>query len=61
VRFIAGKNDPIFPVRAAREQFETVRRAYDLLDASDRCSLTIHDGAHRFDHELARQWFDKWL
>jgi dienelactone hydrolase len=61
VRFIAGKDDPIFPVRAAREQFETVRRAYDLLDASDRCSLTIHDGAHRFDHELARRWFDKWL
>jgi dienelactone hydrolase len=58
---INGQHDPIYPVEATKEQFETVQHAYELSSAADRCSLTIHPDAHRYDHGLAREWFARWL
>jgi len=60
-RAINGENDPIYPAVAARQQFETVARAYALNDATDQCSLAIHSGAHAYHHQLAQDWFSKWL
>lgn len=61
LRLIAGEHDPIFPIEGGRQQFETVRRAYDLLGAEDRCSLAVHDGEHRYDHAFSQEWFSRWL
>jgi len=60
-RAIAGRDDHIFPVAAVREQFETVRRAYELFGADDRCSLAVHDGPHAYKVKLAVEWLDRWL
>ena len=61
VRFINGRKDPIFPIEGVLEQFETVQRGYGLLGAGDRLDLAIHEGEHRYDHALAREWFERWL
>jgi dienelactone hydrolase len=61
VRFINGENDSTFPVEAVRQQFETVKRAYALLNAEDKISLTLHSGAHAYNHALSREWFNWWL
>ncbi|MBN1965473.1 MAG: acetylxylan esterase [Anaerolineae bacterium] len=60
-RAIAGEHDPLFPVAATREQFETVQRAYALFDAGDRCSLAVHGGAHAYQHGFSQAWFAEWL
>ena len=54
-----GELDPLFPIHAAREQFETVKQAYSLHQASGSCSLSVHDGEHVYHHALAREWFEK--
>ena len=61
LRLINGEGDPIFPVAAAREQFETVRRAYEVLGAGDQCSHAVHADDHRYDHALSQEWFARWL
>ena len=60
-RAIAGENDPIFPVAAVREQYKTVERAYALLNAADKSSLTVHPGAHAYNHTMSQAWFGQWL
>jgi len=60
-RAIAGEHDPIYPVEAAREQFETVKRAYALHGAEDRCSLAVHPGEHAYNHAMSHEWFGQWL
>jgi hypothetical protein len=59
--FVNGEQDPIFPINAAREQFETVLRAYRLHAAEARCSFAAHAADHRYDHHLSREWFARWL
>jgi hypothetical protein len=61
LRFISGELDGIFPIDAARAQFETVRRAYRLFGAEEQCSLAVHADDHRYDHALSQDWFDRWL
>jgi dienelactone hydrolase len=61
VRIIAGERDPIFPVEGVRQQFETLRRAYGLHDAEDRCSLAVHPGEHAYNRALSHEWFARWL
>ncbi len=58
---IQGVRDPLYPIAGSREQFETVRRAYALLDAEDRCQLAEHPGAHAYNHALSQAWFAQWL
>ena len=60
-RAIAGEHDPIYPLEGTLEQFETVRRAYALLDAEDRCSLAVHPGEHAYNIAFSREWFGQWL
>ena len=58
---IAGEKDGLFPVEAVREQFETVRRAYGVLGASEKCALAIHPGPHAYNHAMSHEWFGTWL
>ncbi|MHC4981731.1 MAG: alpha/beta hydrolase family protein [Planctomycetota bacterium] len=60
-RVIAGEQDDIFPIAAVREQFETVRRAYALLGAEEKCSLAVHPGPHSYNHAMCHEWLAKWL
>jgi dienelactone hydrolase len=61
LRFINGEQDPIFPIGAVREQYETVKRAYALMNVSDKLSLSVHSGAHAYNHAYSREWFGWWL
>jgi dienelactone hydrolase len=58
---INGQADQIYPVAFAHEQFETVRRAYELHNASHACKLSIHPGGHAYDNQVSRDWFSEWL
>jgi dienelactone hydrolase len=61
VRFIAGEQDSIYPIRGTREQFETVQRAYGLLGAGERCSLAVHPGGHGYNYSFSHEWLRQWL
>jgi dienelactone hydrolase len=50
---VAGKADPIFPVKGVREGFRQLRRIYEAMDAGDRCRLVIGPEGHRFYADLA--------
>jgi hypothetical protein len=56
-----GREDQIFPVAFAHEQFETVRRAYELHHASYACRLSIHPDGHAYQNTISRSWFVEWL
>lgn len=58
---INGELDEIYPVAFAREQFEIVRKAYELHDASDACQLSIHAGGHAYNNQVSRDWFGQWM
>lgn len=45
---VNGKEDPIFPIAAAREAFGHLRAIYGYAEAADRCALYEGDGGHRF-------------
>ncbi len=61
LQVIAGEQDDIFPIEAVREQFETVKRAYALAGAKEKCSLAVHPQGHRYSHALSHEWFRQWL
>ncbi|MDX1994466.1 MAG: alpha/beta hydrolase family protein [bacterium] len=61
LRFINGEHDPLFPVEATRQEYETVRRAYAIFAAEDRCSLAVHPGGHAYNHALSHACFKDWL
>lgn len=43
-----GRRDPIFPVQAAEQAFDEIRRAYAVFGAEDRCEQEVFNGAHVF-------------
>ena len=50
---VAGKEDPIFPIRATRRAFKELHAIYKARDAGDRCHLVVGTGGHRFYAEDA--------
>ncbi len=60
-RVVSGEADPIFPVEAVREQFQTVEKAYALHGIPAQCSLEIHPGDHVYHFSHSKTWFDAWL
>ncbi len=56
---INGEKDDIYPIAFAREQFETVRKAYEINNASHACQLSIHTGGHAYNNQVSRDWFDR--
>jgi len=58
---INGEKDDIYPIAFAREQFETVRKAYKLNNASHACQLNVHTGGHAYNNHISHDWFDQWM
>jgi dienelactone hydrolase len=44
----SGERDNIFPIAAAREAFDKVRRIYTAFGAADDCGHEVHPGEHVF-------------
>ena len=44
----SGERDNIFPVAAARQSFEKVKKVYEVFGAPERCGHEVHPGAHQF-------------
>lgn len=61
LRIIAGELDPIFPAEGVRQQFETLKEAYALLQVKNQVSLRFHPGGHTYDLALAAEWFGAYL
>jgi len=57
---VHGRRDPIFPLQATIEQFETLRRVYKLHGRSEACTLAIHPGGHAYHHASSQAWFKRW-
>lgn len=45
---VAGKDDPIFPVKAVRQQFKKLKAIYKAAGAENNCQLVVGPGEHRF-------------
>ncbi|MCC7205120.1 MAG: GNAT family N-acetyltransferase [Phycisphaeraceae bacterium] len=45
---VAGRHDPIFPLRGVQAAFKKVKAIYRAAGAPSNCRLVIGDGAHRF-------------
>ncbi|MCL4271296.1 MAG: hypothetical protein KJZ72_17195 [Anaerolineales bacterium] len=58
---INGEKDDIYPVQFAHEQYETVRKAYELNNASQACQLSIHPSEHAYNNQVSRDWFSEWM
>ena len=54
---INGEKDDIYPVAFAREQFETVRRAYALHNSDNACRLSVHAGEYAYHNAMSQSWF----
>lgn len=61
LRFIQGIMDPIFPIDASRAEFARTQKAYALLEASDRISMSEFETGHAYNAGAAADWFDRWL
>lgn len=58
---VNGRHDPIFSIRGAIEQFETVKQAYEVNGHAAACHLHIHNGEHAYHLPAALSWFEHWL
>lgn len=59
-----GRQDPLngaSGVANVRTQYETTRRAYELLGAPDRLAHDVFEGGHRWHGTVAYEWLDRWL
>ena len=56
-----GEKDEIYPIKNVHEQFETVRRAYELHNATHACKLRFHSGGHAYNNAIGRNWFSEWM
>ncbi len=61
MRFVQGVHDPIFPFADTQQQFRTVTRAYQILDARQRVDLAAFPTEHAYHVPFAVDWFDRWL
>ena len=50
---VAGKNDPIFPIKGVQKAFKKLSAIYKAAGAQDKCKLVVGDGGHRFYADLA--------
>jgi dienelactone hydrolase len=45
---VAGRDDPIFPIKGVRQGFRDLRRIYAACGAERHCHLVVGNGGHRF-------------
>jgi hypothetical protein len=53
VVLVAGRKDPIFPIKGVRQAFARLKRIYRAAGAADRCHLVVGPEGHRFYAEAA--------
>jgi len=53
VVIVAGRSDPIFPIKAVRKAFAHLKKIYRAAGAADRCRLVVGSEGHRFYAEPA--------
>lgn len=53
VVIVAGREDPIFPLKGVRQGFRDLRRIYAACGAEQHCHLVVGAGGHRFYAEEA--------
>ncbi len=58
---LQGEKDELFPIDAAKREYEKVRKAYDINGKSDEVELVIHPDGHCYQNAVAREWFDRRL
>lgn len=61
VIIVAGKNDPIFPIKATQQQFQKLKTIYRAANAENNCQLVVGPGEHRFYANLAWPKFNQAL
>ena len=57
----SGTDDVLFPVEAARDEFERLAAAYAGFGAPDRVVHDVFDGGHRWHGEQAYPFLERWL
>jgi len=57
----AGTEDPIFPIGAAKEAYERIRRAYRLLGAEKKLAIDVFEGGHQISGAAAYDWLSEYL
>ncbi|MDA3847766.1 MAG: hypothetical protein PF505_14705, partial [Vallitaleaceae bacterium] len=57
----AGKQDPIFPVKASLKAYSQVRKIYGVLGQENRLDMDLFEGDHQISGRKAYDWFDRWL
>lgn len=58
---IQGKDDHIFPLQGAKEQFETVKKVYEAAGAPDNCELFVGHEGHRYYFDGADNFVERHL
>lgn len=59
VQIISGETDPIFPIDGVREQYARLEQIYQVFDADDQCTLSIHPDGHRAHYGLIKGWIER--
>ncbi len=59
--FIQGEFDDIFPIAAARREFDTVQQAYAALDCADRVKMAVHPTGHAYNVGSALTFLQTWM
>src|SRR5690606_29475055 len=50
---VAGRQDPIFPIKGVRRAFTELRKIYRAFDAASQCQLVVGEEGYRFFSEAA--------
>lgn len=58
---VAGKEDPIFPIKATRKAFRDLQKIYDSAGAKQHCHLIVGQQGHRFYADQAWPFIKKEL
>lgn len=58
---VSGERDPIFPLEAVKEGYETVKQIYAAAGKPENCRLLVGDGEHRFYAADAWPVFDEYI
>ncbi|MBD3316391.1 MAG: hypothetical protein GF344_11445 [Chitinivibrionales bacterium] len=58
---VAGKDDPVYPIKGVRKAFRKLREIYSAVGAEKKLRLVIGEGGHRFYADAAWKRMAKYL
>ncbi len=59
--FIQGEFDDIFPIAAARQEYDTVQAVYAALGITDRIAMAVHPTGHAYNVASALTFLQSWM